>query len=86
MSTSIISTLVECKNYKDKIIPKITSSLEDKGFNVSSSSNNEIFIETDDLTKINSIISDMDIPSEVKNVIIDTYKTKEGVYVRLKFK
>lgn len=85
-NNSIISSLVECKTYKDKIIPKIISALNENGYQVETKTNNELFIDTDKLTEINSIIREIDIPSSVKDIIIDSYKTAQGVYIRLKFK
>ena len=83
---NIISSLKECKTYKNEIIPMIISALNDHGYDVERQSNDELFIDTNNLTEINSIIREIDIPTSVKGIIIDAYKTTQGVYIRLKFK
>lgn len=88
-NVQIISTLIECKKYKDNIISSIIEILSNHNYETELNDNEtEIHIKTNDLSSVNTIISDEleSVPDNVKKVLIDTYRTKEGVYIRLKFK
>lgn len=89
----IISTLLECKKYKDDIISSIMEILSNHDYETEFNDNKtEIRVETDDIENtfndVNNIINDelVSVPSNVKQILLDTYKTKNGVYIRLKFK
>lgn len=87
-SSQIISTLVECRQYKDSIMTKIINLLaKHKIESTPNDTNSEIYVNSKNLSEINSIINDeLDIPSNVIDVLIDVYQTKKGIYIRLKFK
>lgn len=88
MNKTLLFTLNECKTYKDDIIPRIISLLESNGYNAHADKNhNEILVDADNLSKINNLIQkELDIPEDIKDIIIDTHRTKDGIYIRLKFK
>ena len=86
----LTTALMECKKYKDDIITSIIDSLSSHNFEAETTneSKTEIYVKTDNLSKANDIIKDEvdSVPDDVKNILIDTYRTKEGIYIRLKFK
>jgi ATP phosphoribosyltransferase len=84
----IISALVECKKYKDNIMDMIISLLTDNGYEIRQSENNgELLVKTNNLSQINNIIAnELDVPDNVKDVLIDTYQTCRGIYIRIKFR
>lgn len=80
---------MECKKYKDDIISSIMEVLTSHDYETEfNDSKTEIRVETDNLDEVNQIINDelTSVPTNVKQILIDTYKTKSAVYVRLKFK
>ncbi len=86
----LTTVLMECKKYKDDIITSIIDSLSSHDFEaeINNNSKTEIYVKTDNLSKVNDIINDEvdSVPDNVKSMLIDTYRTKEGIYIRLKFK
>lgn len=86
----LMTVLMECKKYKDNIITSIIDSLSshDLKAEINNNSKTEIYVKTDNLSKVNDIINDEvdSVPDNVKSMLIDTYRTKEGIYIRLKFK
>jgi len=88
MVNPMVSTLNECKKYTNKIMSMISNLLESHGYEVNAAkSNNELVVQTPNLTKINDIIfNELDVPFTVKTTVIDTYETQSKVYIRLKFK
>ena len=86
----LTTALLECKKYKDDIITSIIDSLSSHSFEaeITNNSKTAIYVKTDNLSKVNDIINDEvdSVPDDIKSMLIDTYRTKEGIYIRLKFK
>lgn len=88
MSNNYNSTLNECKEYKNTIMSDIKSVLESHNYKIKETENlNEIMVLDDNLSNINTIIRDeINVSKNICKMLIDTYQTKEGIYIRLKFK
>lgn len=84
----ISTTLSECRKYKDTIMSDIKSLLSENNFDIQTNENDsELHVLSKNLSQINEIIkNNLNVPDCIKNIMIDTYQTQEGIYIRLKFK
>ena len=84
----ISTTLSECRKYKDTIMSDIKSLLSENNFDIQTNENDsELHVLSKNLSQINEIIkNNLNVPDCIKNIMIDTYQTQEGIHIRLKFK
>lgn len=88
MSDKFNSTLNECKEYKNSIMSNIKDVLYKHEYKIKETEKlNEILVFDNNLSNINTIIrEEVNVSKSIYNMLIDTYQTKEGIYIRLKFK